>query len=195
MSEFNDSEVLARLDSVTEWDSPTIIETDTERLLSLDTIRNYLVQAFADCVAAVGLTSPTGGDFTQKLKDVAMRMHVEFTVQRDLLARSVIQTRGDGICLTFDDKGRPDEHVLLTDDSRLRGTFIGIGCIPVLTNESLSSNQTDATNLLHEPTLCLLIEDTNISEFEGITSFQGIMAVALRLDGAHIDQVIAREQR
>ena len=195
MSEFNDSEVLARLDSVTEWDSPTIIETDTERLLSLDTIRNYLVQAFADCVAAVGLTSPMGGDFTQKLKDVAMRMYVEFTVQRDLLARSVIQTRGDGICLTFDDKGRPDEHVLLTDDSRLRGTFIGIGCIPVLTNESLSSNQTDATNLLHEPTLCLLIENTNISEFEGITSFQGIMAVALRLDGAHIDQVIAREQR
>lgn len=193
MSEFNEAEVLAQLESVTEWDSPAIIETDSEWLLSLDATCGSLAQIFADYVSVVGLASATKDDFTQKLTEIASSMNVEFTVQRDLLIRSIIQTRGDGVCMTFDEQGRPGEHILLSDESRLRGTFIGIGILPILTNESLASDETDATNLPHEPTLCLLIENTNISGLGDVASFQDVMAIALRVGGVHIDQVVARE--
>jgi hypothetical protein len=193
MSEFSDLEVLAQLDSATEWNSPAIVETDSGWLLSLDVPCRRLAQAFVDYVADADLIFLRGDDLVQELARIVSKIHEQFDDQQDLVVGSVVQTRGNGVCLTFDEQGLPGEHVLLDDESRLRGTVIGIGCLPILTNEALAGEEMDATGLPHEPTLCLLINNTNTSEFGDIVSFQDVMAIALRQGSTHLDQVIARQ--
>lgn len=193
MSELNDSEVLARLESATEWNSPALVETDNEWLLSLNAPCEYLAQAFAHYIAEANLISLRGDDLIQKLAGVVSKVRENFEAQQELLLGSVVQTSGDGVCLTFDERVRPCEHVLLNDESRLRGKVIGIFCLPVLTNEALAGDEMDTTGLPHEPTLCLLIDNTNIGELDGITTCGGIMAIALRSGHTNLDQVIARQ--
>jgi hypothetical protein len=192
MSESEDFKLLSQLEQTTDWDESGIDETGDDILLSLDTVCYQLVGVFCKYITAVDLNLLDEKELVASLAKALMMIERDFCAQQDLLIDSVLQTRGNGLCMTVDKNGRPSGFYELTDKSRLRGQFIGIECLPVPTDYAMITRQYDQTDN-YEPAFCLVLEDTNICELDDhVDSCENIAIIPLQVGGIGIDRVVAR---
>jgi hypothetical protein len=124
------------------------------------------------------------------LVSIAQIIEREFNNLNDLVLDGMVQTRGDGLCMTFNSDGRPDDLQYLTSETRIRGQFLGVHCLPIPSEYALIAGVTDDENE-YSPTLCLMLAAINLEEFDVITHDQ-LVAIPLRSGGIGLDQVIER---
>lgn len=191
MSESEDFKLLSQLEQATDWDEAGIDETGEDILLSLDVPCHQLVSAFYEHMAAVDLNLLEENELVASLAKVLTMIERDFCAQQDIVIDSVLQTRGNGLCMTVNENGQPSGFYSLTDESRIRGQFIGIECLPVPTDYALITRRYDDINN-YEPALCLVFEDTNICELDDdVSLFENTVIIPLQ-SGIHIDKVVTR---
>jgi hypothetical protein len=191
MSERDDFTILNQLEAGVDWDLSDVVENSESFLLSLDADCRRLVDTFDQHCDAFDLRTLPAREQCEALAQIATLLEREFENLRDLMIDSVIQTRGEKLCLTFNERGVPDDIQLLTDDTRVRGELLGVHCLPVPTEYALLMNISEDENE-YKPTLCLMLQAVNLNEFEDIVTTDNIVAIPLRSDNVGFDQVVER---
>ena len=193
MSEWDNApeygDLFNRLERETAWDLSGVVETSGASLLSMDDDCRTLSRVFQEHCIAFEVDSIDGPEKFTALERIAQLLEREFANLQDLQIDTLLQTRGEGLCMTFNSSGHPDDIQFITDETRLRGELLGVHCLPVPTEYALIAGISDDP---HEyvPTLCLMLQATNLTEFEDIVTQDGIIALPLRMEGFGVDRVI-----
>lgn len=190
MSEPNEREILARLESSIDWSDQGVIEADGETLLSLDDTHAELIDAYESHVTAVGLSAAVDSeDFSRGFAQVAKLLNRDFEELTDIEPGYMLQTRGEGTCLVFDEADRMSETINLTDETRIRGTFVGIHIYPVLTYFAQITGQYNLPES-YEPRPCLILEQSNVDSYDSFEFMTGVVAIPLWPEGLKVDLVV-----
>lgn len=190
MSEPSEQEILTQLESTIDWGGQGVVEADGETLLSLDDTHAELIDSYESHVIAVGLsTTLDSKDFSRGFAQVAKLLNRDFEELTDIEPGYTLQTRGEGACLVFDEADRMSETVNLTDETRIRGTFVGIHIYPVLTYFAQITGQYNLPES-YEPRPCLMLEQSNIDSYDSFEFTTGVVAIPLWPEGLKVDLVV-----
>jgi hypothetical protein len=190
MSEAGDEELFRRLDQGIQWDTADIVETEDVYLLTIDADCQRLVGVFDEHCIAYGVAACTNAEKTEILGSIAQMIEREFENLNDLIIDGMLQTRGDGLCMTFTERGTPDDIQFLTGETRIRGRLLGVHCLPIPSEYALIAGVTDDESE-YLPTLCLVLAGTNLEEFD-VNTHDELVAIPLRSGGIGFDQVVER---
>lgn len=180
-----------RLEQETNWDLSGVEDTSDALLLSIDDDCLRLSSIFAAHCARHTIGVLEGKEQFAALMQVAKLMENEFHQLQNLRESDILQTRGEGLCMTIDERGGLDEILFITDETRLRGELLGVTCLPVPTDYALLTNNADDPSG-YAPTLCLVLEAANLHKYDDIQTHNNIIEIPLRMDGFGIDKVIMK---
>lgn len=189
MSEPDDYAILARLEAHTQWDIDDVVETYDETLLSLDSWCDDLVSCFEQQSRAIKLDTLEGQSFIDGLSRLAQFLNNKLDSADDKVLGKYLQTRGEGLCITFSPDAQPDDCVGVATDVQVRGTFEGLHIMPVPTDYTLVTGITDDADG-YLPRVCVILSDTNLNEIDdSMNSFENTIAIPLQRDGMRLDLV------
>lgn len=195
MSERGDTpdygDIFHRLERETSWDLTGVEDTSDALLLSIDGECLRLSSIFAAYCDANAIGALEGKEQFAALTQVVKLMENEFSQLQNLRESDILQTRGEGLCMTIDERGGLNEILFITDETRLRGELLGITCLPVPTDYALLTNNADDSSG-YAPTLCLVLEAANLHKYDDIQTHDNIIEIPLRMDGFGIDKVIMK---
>ena len=185
MTENDDAAILRRLES-SAWGAP---EKKSWVYLSVDDDCQRLIDAFNEYQEGFNLVQCDIARMSEVLDQIAQLMDKELHALPDLTIDSILQTRGEQLCVTVSCFGAPNDIQLLDPQTPIRGEFIGLACWPLPTEYAIVVGADD-DRMEIVPTLCLMLQADNLAEYDDITTHDNIIAIPLRSGNLGIDQVV-----
>ena len=189
-------DLLNSLENSVDWEELDHEKSLPVALQSLDDDCLRLAEAFRDHSAVCGLADLSGEERRGAVRQVAKLLETDLAAVEDLRISDHVQTRGMGICINFDEQGQSGDVCEFDDDLKVKGTIVGMECMPVPTEFAILMGITEGDDI-YEPQLCLMLKDVEVTEPSGeVTPQEGMTAIPLRVSGTtQLDKIIYRAEQ
>lgn len=180
------------LENMTDWNQLDSEATSDIKTVSVDDDCLMLAQAFQDRATEINFDQLPLHKRQAALQHIAKLLIGDISHTKELKPFDVVQTRGMGICIGYDENDKPDGVYKYNELVKIRGRIARIDCMSVPTEFAVLMG---AEYEEYEPQLCLVLENVEMVEQEGnVDSHDGRAAIPLRISGStQLDKIVNTE--